>query len=821
MKEGADKILQFERLADKIAQLNIDPQHVEQHVYLAGEKLFLLPSNIPSSKGFVGRKTELRNLHGGKQSGRKAFVLHGLGGVGKTELALRFIDEIKAEFNAHIRVDMRGLDRNALSPNDAMLEVIRAFEPNIRSDLTEHEVKNLYVQLLNRNRTLILLDNAKDRLQVEPLNNPTALTVITARSSFNVTGGISLEVEQLSTEDARNLLYSVAGKDRFKGNEDALALRAGYLPMALLPLASILAEDITLEADELIEKYENRQERLRLADPNRENLTVEASFDLTYEVLNEEVRSRWRKLAVFPADFDLEAIQTVWQIDDAKEARSDLVKRHLIIFDKESKRSRLHDLVHDYTNEKLTQAERQKTEWLFALHYADLLTKLTVVTRENLAKFDLERANIESGFAWVKSKYKLNKAVATACLGYTAFATNIFLLRFTTKQLIEWTEVGLAAARQLNETSYIGISLVNLATAYFRLGETQKSIEYYKEASAYPNKTVKKDDGSLFGNLGACYVRSGEIEKAIEHFEKALEISKENGDKEKEAAWLNNLGGIHWSIGDRQKGEALFERALAIAREIGDKQGEGTYLANLGSAYRESGEVEKAIDLFETSLAIAREIGDRKSEGIRLGNLGIAYKNLGETDNAIKYYEDALIISEEIGDPQSEATHLANLAGIYANLGQPQKAVELFEKTIAISEEIGYLQLKAKALGNLGNIYKHQDRIHEAIECFERGLDIARRINDRQNEATILSMLGTAYDDVNAGIRCFEQGLKISRDIGDRQIEGICLSHLGVSYGYVGEVEKAKALLGESIQILEAIKSPYAKNARFWLSRLK
>jgi len=821
MNEDADKLPQFERLADKIAQLNINPQHVEQHVHLVGKGQSLLPSNIPSSKGFVGRETELRNLHEAKQRGKKAFVLHGLGGVGKTELALQFIDEIKAEFDAHIRVDMRGLDENSLSPDDSMLEVIRAFNPNVRSDLTESEVKNLYIQLLNKNKTLILFDNAKDRLQVEPLSNSRALTVITARSNFNVTGGISIEVEQMSPADAINLLYSVAGTERFKGNAEALAFRAAYLPMALVPLASILAEDVTLEADELVEKYKTRQERLRLADPNRENLTIEASFDLTYELLDEETRSRWRKLAVFPTDFDLEAIQSVWQISDAKEARSALVKKHLVIFDKESKRARLHDLVRDYTNEKLTHAERQQVEWLFALHYADLLTKLNKVTRENLAKFDLERANIEAGFSWVKSNYRFNKAIATACLGYTAFASNIFLLRYTSKQLIEWTEVGLAAARQLNETSYIGICLVNLATAYFRLGETQSAIEYYTQALAFPNKTVKKDDGSLFGNLGACYVRLGETDKAIEHFDKALKIAKENGDKEKEASWLNNLGGIRWDLGERQAAKKLFENALAIASEIGDKQGEGTYLANLGNTYRELGQVEKAIELFKTSLMIAREIGDRKSEGIRLGNLGIAHKNLGEFQDAIKCYEEALKISEEIGDPQSEATHLANLANIYTNEGDLPKAVELLEKTIAITREIGYLQLEARALGNLGDIYRNLGQFDKAIELYEQGLDISRKIGDRQNEATILCFLGTTRDTAQDGIKCYEQALEISRAIGDRQIEGISLSHLGVSYGYLKENEKANALLREGIRILEAIKSPYVQNARFWLSKLQ
>src|SRR6267142_2393782 len=69
-----------------------------------------LPSNIPPAKGFVGREVELKALHDAKQNGKTSFVLHGQGGVGKTELALRFIGESKSDFQALVRVDMRGLD---------------------------------------------------------------------------------------------------------------------------------------------------------------------------------------------------------------------------------------------------------------------------------------------------------------------------------------------------------------------------------------------------------------------------------------------------------------------------------------------------------------------------------------------------------------------------------------------------------------------------------------------------------------------------------------------------------------------------------------
>src|SRR5689334_2644404 len=68
------------------------------------------PSNIPSSKGFIGRAADLLALHEAKKIGKTSVILHGQPGVGKTELALKFISEVKSEFQANIRVDVRGVN---------------------------------------------------------------------------------------------------------------------------------------------------------------------------------------------------------------------------------------------------------------------------------------------------------------------------------------------------------------------------------------------------------------------------------------------------------------------------------------------------------------------------------------------------------------------------------------------------------------------------------------------------------------------------------------------------------------------------------------
>lgn len=794
----------------------------EIHIH---KKAHPLPSNIPLAKGFIGREEELNSLREAKRKGKTSFVLHGLGGVGKTELALYFISEIKHEFQSHIRVDMRGLDEEALSTKDAMLEIIRVFEPNIPTDLSEENIKSSYVQFLTQHKTIIFLDNVRDREQVEILNSPLAFFVVTSRNTFNLTGSFSKEIEQMSAKDARALLYSVADEVRFEEKADALAYLAGYLPMALLPLASILAEDITINADELLKKYENRQERLRLADPNRKNLSVEASFDLSYELLSDELKAFWCKLAIFPADFDLDAMQAILGVEDGKKIRSELVKKHLLIFEIESKRTRLHDLARDYTSEKLIDYEVLLGEGVHAFYYGRLLTSLRDVTIENLSKFDIEKVNIKKGFSWIKTNVARNNQIAFSCFSYTVLPINIILLRLHTSEIIEWMTTGLVASYKHKDKRTETHHLNNLGNAYYNLGETQKAIEYHEKALAISKEISDKEpEATALGNLANSYVRLGNARKAIEYYKKNLTVLKELGSRKHESIQLCNLGSAYWTLGEFQEAIKYFEESLAISREILDRQGEGSALGNLGNVYEALGNRRKAIKYFEDALLIAKELGDRKGEEIRLGCLGVSHKNLGNYQEATKYYEKALVIAKEVGNQEGQANHLGNLGNVQEILGETSKAIEYFEQSTKIARKIDYPRCEAKNLMNLGSIYCSLNNLEKSIEYYENGMSLAKRIGDRQTVGASFVNLGIVYGRLNnipKAIECFEQALSISKEIGDKQAEGSSLCNLGKVHKFLGNRREAKILTQNALVIFEAIESPKAEIARQQLAELE
>lgn len=659
----------------------------------------LLPCNILSPNGFVGRTVEFEELRNAYAEDKRTFVLHGLGGVGKSALARKFIEVRKPDYQAFIEVEMKGLSDTPLSPKEVMLSVIRAFNAEVDANLDEAQIKSLYVSLLSQHETVLFLDNAKDRSQVEPLNvSANVLLVVTSRENFVLTGGKSKLINSMSLEDAKSLLFSIADEERFNERAEELANLAGCLPMALLPLASILAEDITENAVSLIKKYSVRKELLRLEDPNRENLSVQASFDLSYERLSDELKKRWRKLGIFNDDFDDEGAKAIWKdksaifasglkVKNVKESLSALVKSNLIIFASETGRFRLHDLARNYTFEKLKLNEIAETERFHAFYYGLLLDNLGKLTLTNLVKFDLERSNIEYGFEWVKNNISLNRTIAELCLVYMRNSSDILTLRLHSKDYKTWLETGLLASRKIGD---------------------------------------RYSEGGKICNLGTVFKNSGNYRQAIECFEQALAIFKEIGYREGIGTILNNLGNSYLGLGDNQQAVKCFQKALLIARQINDRRAIGVRLGNLGTAYLSQSKTSEAIENFKQSLVISKEIGDLQGTGLQLGNLGIAYLSLYNYKEAINYTEQTLAISEKIGDLRAKGKSLCNLGIAYAALNDNQKAIEYFLQALTTSREIGDRHNEGLILNNLASAYAilgdkdtAETLLQEALALFE------------------------------------------------------------------------------------------------------
>jgi tetratricopeptide (TPR) repeat protein len=200
---------------------------------------------------------------------------------------------------------------------------------------------------------------------------------------------------------------------------------------------------------------------------------------------------------------------------------------------------------------------------------------------------------------------------------------------------------------------------------------------------------------------------------------------------------LNNLGQILQDLGQHEQARLLQERALAIyeASYGPDHPYVASALHNLATILLALEQPGEARPLQERALAITEATygPDHPTVGTRLNELAMILRDLGQPREARQLQERALAIYEAIYGPEHRyvGTALNNLARILLALGQPGEARPLQERALAIEEATygpDHPQV-ARDLDNLGRILQDLGQYEEArpLHARAQAIDEAAR----------------------------------------------------------------------------------------------
>ncbi|GAB4215387.1 MAG: hypothetical protein OHK0022_55230 [Roseiflexaceae bacterium] len=786
------------------------------------------PQLRPPTKDFVGRDGVLAEIVTALQpeagsSGAVISGVRGMGGIGKTELALAVAARLRDIYtDGQILLDLLGSSETPLDAVQALQRVIRVFRPEDKLPDDLPALEALYHTTLSGRRVLILADDAHTAAQVRPLTPPHGCALlITTRLRFALDGMAPFDLEALPEPAAITLLRRICQR-LTEEQARRIAALCGRLPLALRISGGILLNDPALAVERYLRDLENERTRLaQLKDPDDPARDVEAVLRVSYAKLDGQTQTIFRRLGVIGADADLALLSDVLVVPEKEldELLRKLLRRYLVEYDQKTGRWGMHALVRVYALGRLTAAGADK-ERAARMRYAKRVLAIIAQANlrykagrngvlEGLSRFDQERAHLEAVRTWLWAQVPSAEIDVLVMVEANA-AVHLGGLRDSLRAVrVPQLERAVGAARRRRDRATEGIFLGNLGNAYSRLGEVRRAIKLYEQALAIAHELGDRHgEGSALGNLGLAYSHLGEVRRAIELHEQALAIARELGDRHGEGTALGNLGGAYAPLGEVQRAIEYLEQHLTIARELGDRRSEGNALGNLGVAYKELGEMQRAIDLYKLQLAITRELGDRAGEGSALGNLGSAYYSLGEVRRAIELYDQHLAIARELGDRHGEGTALSNLGCVYFALGDVLQAIKLHEQHLTIARERGDQIGEGSALSNLGDAYTSLGEVRRVIDFYEQALAITRKLGDRRTEGTMLGNLGNAYynlGEARRAIELFEQCLAIARELGDQSSEGSMLGSLGVAYSNQGEVRRAILLHEQHLAITREV----------------
>jgi tetratricopeptide (TPR) repeat protein len=661
-----------------------------------------LPLRNPA---FTGREELLDRLHAILHPGQVAAVvraqaLHGLGGVGKTQLALEYAHRHTSDYDLIWWVVA---EPPAAIPGQLVALARRLGIPEATDQAETIQV--LWDELRGRDRWLLLFDNAEDPADLRPWWPPESGRVLVT-SRHPAWGGLpaAVPLDVLPRGEAMAFLRRRLKRD--DPTYELLAEALGDRPLALEQAAAFMAETRTLPAEYLELLRDRASELFGLGTPSYSEQTIATTWTLALRRLRQRA----------PAAEDLLTLCAFLAPDD--------IPLSLLDDHPDQLPERLATVVRDRL------ALRQATGALG--RYA-----LATATDQTLGVHRLVQAVV---------RQRLDDRTRQT---WAASATRLLCAAFPGRpeKVPAWPVAGrllphaLAATDQPDshnaEPETTAILLSRAARYLWGRAEHPTAMRLLERALAICRASLPADDpttAQYLTTFGLVLRSQGDLDRAHTHLEHALSIHKTCfGSDHPTTAWsLNFVANVRRDQGDLDGARALHERALAIfeARLGVDDLATANSLENLAGVLYDQGDLDNARTRLERVLAIreARLGPDDTDTAWSLDNLALVRRAQGDLHDARTLLERAVAIREaSLGpDHPTTATSLSNLAGVLHAQGDLQHARTLHERALTIYQA----RLSpdhpdtARSLHNLAHVLADQGDLVGARTLHQRALHI-------------------------------------------------------------------------------------------------
>ncbi len=675
-----------------------------------------LPATVPDFTGrasFVAELSEVLATAEGRVMAVSA--LAGIGGVGKTTLAVHVAHQARSAFpDGQLYVDLQGAGARAADPETVLGSFLRALgtaDSAIPDSLEERAA--LYRSVLDGRRVLVLLDNARDAAQVRPLLPGTSgcAALVTSRVRMvDLAGAHLVDLDVMSPDEALSLFTKIVGEERVASEREAaldVVAACGFLPLAIRIAASRLAARRTWTVSVLAAKLAD--ERRRLDELQAGDLAVKATFELGYGQLEPAQARAFRLLGLADGpDISLAAAAALLDLgpEETEELLESLVDTSLL----ESAapgRYRFHDLVRLYARACAERDEQPPGEREAAL--------------SRLLDFYL--ATAAGVYAIERPGDRL-----VAHLERTEYPG----LTFTDgKRALDWlyTEATslLACVRQSAGTDRLrrGVDLLWAAKDLTESGANSRQYETTAETLCEASDSAgdARAGGRARTTLTDVLLVSGRIQQAEDQARRAMELASSVGDSIAVSWTANSLGLLCLHQGRFAQGKPFFEQAIDGCRAAGNRPVEATALGNLSRAHLGMGNIAKAVKIAEQGLAVHTEIG----RTVRLANghfaLGVALTRAEHHAEALSQFTNALGIFHEHRQRLWEGVTNFRIAEVHFAARRPAQAAQHAEQALALGC-IGGDRMRGNVLTLLGRALAELGQADRARACWREALSL-------------------------------------------------------------------------------------------------
>jgi len=679
------------------------------------------PNNLPiQPTPLVGREREVEEVvERVCNAGTRLLTLTGLGGTGKTRLALQAAADLLEQFDdGAFFVSLAAITDPELVPSAIAgpLGVKESSEQSLEESLEAY---------LREKELLLVLDNFEQVLEGAPLvgdllGSCSALKVLaTSRIPLRLYGELEYPVppleapdpvrlpslERLTQYEAVRLFVERARavKPDFRvTNENAPAVAEICARLDGLPLAIELAAARVrlLSPQKMLQRLSNRLKLLKGGPRNlpARQQTLRGAIDWSYDLLDEDEKTLFGRLSVFSGGRTLEAIEEICDPEgelDAFDGVESLLEKSLLRREEGAggePRFLMLETVHEYAQEMLEESgEAEVVKRAHAEYFLAFAEEANAELRgpkaaKWLERLEAEHDNMRAALTWALEREKVELGLRLAAALYQFWWSRGYF-----GEGRRWLEDALkkngrAPAMRVKALEAVG----GLADDQ---GDFDRAV-----AAAEEGLEIISANADIQGSAAAPFLRllgvvayaRKDFERAARHIGESIALSREVGDKQRIASSLHQLGNVVSDQGDYQRAKVLYEEALALTRELDNKPAMATLLVSMGAEFLLQGDPEQAVALNEEAAKLYRELGHKGGLQYALDNLGWAALMRGEHQRAEDFSKECLQLCLDLGDKLVAAEALEALACSFGARGETERVPKLFGAARTLREEVGY-----------------------------------------------------------------------------------------------------------------------------------
>jgi predicted ATPase/DNA-binding SARP family transcriptional activator len=827
-------------------ELGLEPgehlQRLQQAVLRQEVAAISLPTerhNLPAQlTSFVGRERELAEVERLLGTTRLLTVT-GVGGVGKTRLALEAAGRRIERADGVWFVDLSGIDDPTLVPQQVAMTL------GLRQS-RELSLLELLRNYMRKGEVLLVLDNCEHLLAacaelVQTLlqGAPTFRTLATSREPLGVPGEteyalppLGVPPEDVAPEELVGFAAVRLFLERSAARADVAATSTTVATVARIcrdldgiPLAIELAAARTkaLSVDEIAARLDDRFDFLkywrRVAVPRHQ--TLRATMDWSYELLSERERKVLRRLSVFAGGFTLRAAAYVCAGGNeaaALDVVTRLVERSLVVADlgEHGARYRLLETVRQYALERLAEVgEVDATRRAHAMTFLSLAEEAPRPEEDVLLRLAPEQDNVRAALEWSFAAHEESAPRLVCAFG------RFWHARGQLEEARSWLERALAAHTAPEElrAELLGLLGTNLWESGDLNGADEKLSEGVRLARAARNRIlearlrVRRGDVQLY--LGSVAWRD-----VLRGCEQTAAILESEGDLFGLADALVAIGKIRLWLGNPSDQDAL-ERAASHARRSGNRPAELLALEWLAVSFTNLRvPTDVAIERQERLLeAVAAE---PRSEAGVLGVLALVYGFAGRFAEARQAIARSRALYAEFGATLDWASVAQSVGSIELMAGDPVAAERVLRETyeaLIAKRQVGYRSTTALWLAESLYAQGFHEEAEQLVEEAEATV-LAHDFIDQVHLRTLRAKLNARGGGTDAAERLLKEAKELV-PAGHADLLGEVLLTRGEVLRRAGKPEEAALAIREALRLYEERRvPPLASRARTLLAEL-